>query len=178
MIAAVPLHDAAAIIRLLWRTSRRVRAQTMRREKMAPAYPYDICLLRGSKRAVRQAHGEYLVRPDAGVVAVRSVDHVVQTFAVGAHEACKASFRGFRRGTEAVGLSQNSRERTYDAQGVVPQRIDFDRLADARGHNPITNLGIHPGDLHAGHSGLEQAVGAIDGDTVACSLLVPFDHVR
>src|SRR5262245_60602992 len=114
---------------------------------MTPAYPQDACLLCGSKSTVRKAHGKYLVGPDAGIFAIGSVDHVVQTLAVWAHEARKALFGGVGGSTEAIGLSQNFCERAHDAQGVVPQRIDFDRLADAWRHNPVTNLGIHPGEL-------------------------------
>jgi hypothetical protein len=43
-------------------------------------------------------------------------------------------------------------------KGVVPERIDFDGFANARRHHPIAHLRIHPGQLHAGNSGLEQTI--------------------
>ena len=45
---------------------------------------------------------------------------------------------------------------------VVPERIDLDRLADARRDHPVADLGIHPGQLHAGLAGAQQPVRGID----------------
>ena len=79
----------------------RERAQAERGEKMAPADPHDLRLIVGGERTVRQADGEDLVRPDAGIIAVRAVDHIVQALAVGAHEAREAALCSFRRRAEA-----------------------------------------------------------------------------
>ena len=177
VIAAVALHDAAAIVRMIGGTAGRKRTQAKRGEKLVPAYSHDVLLIGSGKRAVREAYRKYLVGSDAGIIAARAVDHIVQTLAAGTDEARKASSCRPRRRTEAIRLFQYGRKTAHDAQGVVPQRIDFDRLADAWRDHPVTDFRIHPGQLHAGHAGLEQAVGFIDRNAVACSPLMPVDHV-
>src|SRR5687768_10144504 len=42
---------------------------------------------------------------------------------------------------------------------VQPQRLDFDRLADARSNHSISNPRVHPGQLHPGAAGHQQSVG-------------------
>jgi hypothetical protein len=56
-------------------------------------------------------------------------------------------------------LPQPLGEIGHDRQGVVPKRVDLDRLADARRHHPIADLGVHPGELHARFAGMKQPVG-------------------
>src|SRR6516165_12397014 len=106
MIAAVALEHTAAVTRMVGRAARRQRAQPERGEKVTPACPYDPRLIIGGERTVRQADREDLVGPDAGIIAVRAVVHVVQAFAVGAHEAREAALCGIRRGAEKVCLPQ------------------------------------------------------------------------
>src|SRR5215831_18618205 len=125
---------------------------------MASADPHDSRLIVRTERAVRQAHGKDLVGPDAGFVAIGTVNHIEQTFAVRPHKSCEASFYDVRRVAEAVRLAQSSGEISYNAQSVVPQRIDLDRLADAWGDDPVTDLCIHPGHLHARSTSLEQTI--------------------
>src|SRR5215211_5078631 len=122
------------------RAAGRQRAQTVRGEKMATADPHDSRLIVRRERTVGHAGGEDLVRPDAGIVTIRTINYVVQTLAVGAHESCKTSPRDFSRSAEAVWLSQSFGERAHDAQGIVPEWIDFDRLANAWGDHPIADL--------------------------------------
>ncbi len=45
-----------------------------------------------------------------------------------------------------------------DLERVQPQRLDLDRLADPGRHHPVADLGVHPGQLHAGHARGEQTV--------------------
>ncbi len=45
-----------------------------------------------------------------------------------------------------------------NAQRVDPERLHFDRLANARGHDPVADLRIHPRQLHAWHSRAQQTV--------------------
>ena len=53
------------------------------------------------------------------------------------------------------------------AQRVVPQRVDLDRLAAPRRHHPVVDLGVHPGQLVALGALAQQAVGRIDADAEA-----------
>src|ERR1019366_4742705 len=45
-----------------------------------------------------------------------------------------------------------------DLERVEPQRLDLDRLADARRHHPVADFRIHPGELHAGLAGCDESV--------------------
>ena len=58
-----------------------------------------------------------------------------------------------------------------DFEGREPQRLDFDRLADSGGDDPVANFGIHPRQLLAGYAGSQQAV-AITADAVTSSAKV------
>ena len=62
-------------------------------------------------------------------------------------------------------------------QGVVPQGVDLDRLAAPRGHHPVADLGVHPGQLHAGLPRAQEAVGLVLAYAVARPLPVPADDV-
>jgi hypothetical protein len=44
--------------------------------------------------------------------------------------------------------------------------IDFNCFANPGRDNPITNLGIHPGELHPWLAGVEQAIVRVDMDVV------------
>ncbi len=57
------------------------------------------------------------------------------------------------------GIAEGMREVFQDAQGVVPERLDFHGLADAWSDYPVPDLGVHPGQLHAGLACMEQAIG-------------------
>ena len=64
------------------------------------------------------------------------------------------------------------------AQGVVPERVDLDRLAAARRHHPVADLGVHPGELVAFGALAQQAVGGIDADAEARAAQVVLDDVQ
>ena len=49
------------------------------------------------------------------------------------------------------------RELRGNAQRVDPQRLNFYGLADARRHDPVAHLRIHPRQLHTWHPGAQQA---------------------
>src|SRR6185295_8833301 len=46
----------------------------------------------------------------------------------------------------------------HDPERVEPERLDLDRLADARGHDPVTDLCVHPGELHTRFAGGEEPI--------------------
>ena len=144
---------------------------------MAPTGFNDAALIGQGKRTVRQADGKNLVRTDAVVDTIRPVDHVVQALSVGPQKPCEAGPRGGSLGRERVRLAQHHCEVRHDAQRVVPQRVDLHRLADPRGHHPISNLGVHPGELHAVLAGPQQTIRGVHFDTVTRAAPVPGDHV-
>ncbi len=56
-------------------------------------------------------------------------------------------------------VREGAAEAFGDAQRIDPQRLDLDRLADARRDHPVAHLRVHPRQLHAGLAGSEEAVG-------------------
>ena len=99
--------------------------------------------------------GEDLVGPQAASSPVLAVDDVV--------EVAPASYQK-RSLNEARTRSARSRDRVAaarcpaldlepvgeQAQRVVPERVDLDRLAAPRRDDPVADLGVHPGQLIAG----------------------------
>jgi hypothetical protein len=93
-------------------------------------------------------------------------------------------------GKACPGLLQEARRRTRracepprrlrgEAQAAQPKRVDLDRLADPRGHHPVPDLGIHPGQLHPGLAGGEEPIRGIDPDPIsACRHHVIDDGLR
>ncbi len=53
------------------------------------------------------------------------------------------------------------------AQRIVPERVDFDGFAAARGDDPAVHFRIHPGELIALRALAQQAVRGIDADAEA-----------
>src|SRR5205814_10545740 len=60
-------------------------------------------------------------------------------------------------------------------QRVVPQRIDLDRLAASRGHDPVLDAGIHPGERVTLLAARQQAVLRIHPAVVSGPANVPVD---
>ena len=52
----------------------------------------------------------------------------------------------------------------HQAQRVVPERVDLDRLAAARRHDPVVDLRVHPGELITRGALAQQTVAGIDVD--------------
>ena len=65
----------------------------------------------------------------------------------------------------------------HGAERVKPQSLNLDGLAVSRRDDPVTDLGIHPGELNSRIAGLDQPIG-IHLDAVASSPYVPFDNIR
>ena len=63
------------------------------------------------------------------------------------------------------------------AERVVPERVDLDRLAAPRRHHPAVALGVHPGELVALGALAEQAVRRVDADAEARAAQVVVDDV-
>src|SRR3954462_4088567 len=51
-------------------------------------------------------------------------------------------------------------------QRMHPKRLNLNRLADSRRHDPLADFGVHPSELHTGPAAREQAIG-ITADAVA-----------
>src|SRR5215472_7356765 len=115
VITAIAFEDAAAVACMVLRAAGRQRAQPISREKMTSADAHDSRLIVRIERTVRQADGKNLVRPDTGIVAIGTVNHIEQTFAVRPHKSCKTSFYDVRWRAEAIRLGQSSSERAHDA---------------------------------------------------------------
>src|SRR5439155_4522666 len=62
-------------------------------------------------------------------------------------------------------------------QRVVPERIDLHRLAATRRHHPITDFGIHPGELIISLALTEESILRIDMDPKVCAAYMVIDHL-
>src|SRR5689334_5890810 len=103
----------------------------------------------GRQHAVCQADCEDLVRADRRVWR-RTVCHIVQTASVlvpketietPARDRCHVSVTLLTRLVPEL-----AGQILHDAEGVIPERLDFNGLAAARRYDPVTDLGIHPGE--------------------------------
>ena len=90
-----------------------------------------------------------LVRSKRSVVSVLAVDDVVE---IAARRVPKAAIEGsarlVRMGFELFGFRvlRFTQPIRQQVQSVVPKRVDLDRPAAARGHHPIADFRIHPGE--------------------------------
>ena len=106
---------------------------------------------------------EELIRPAERAVAVVAIDHVVEIAAVGHPKtlierlvhAIGARMRSSARRCLAAQRHEPSLEQ---AKRVVPERVDLDRLAAPRRHDPAVDLGVHPRELIAFGALPQQAV--------------------
>ena len=164
----------AAIVANVCRVRRGEAAQAVRGQQVTRANVHDGLLLPRSQRAVWQRHGQQLIGSQSVVVASRPIDHVAAVAARVVPEPGKPGPCAFCQGSVRLGrFPQSAREFSHAAQPVIPQGTDLDRLADARRHDPISHLGVHPGQLHAGLAGIEQTVFLIQVDSIARASLVP-----
>ena len=72
-----------------------------------------------------------------------------------------------------IRLPQQAGKLAHHEQGVVPEGVDFNGFAHAGGDDPVAHFGIHPGELHACFSGVEQAIGGVDLNAVAGAFAMP-----
>ena len=107
-----------------------------------------------------QGEREDLVRPQGRIVARFPIDDVVEVLPVGEPEA---AVEGLARAIrEAVQIGPVALERAIPVRKqpnrVVPERVDLDRLAATRGDDPVTDLGIHPGERQIRGALRQQAI--------------------
>ena len=104
----------------------------------------------------------------AGSSPLRAVDDIVQVAPFGVPEALVEGRVGLLRmlGQALCGLVSLlfAYPAFEQAQGVIPEGIDLDRFAAPRRHHPITDFGIHPGQLIALLPLAQQAILRIDAE--------------
>src|SRR5271169_6777374 len=123
-----------------------------------------------------------LVRPESSIVAVLAIDDIVQ---IAARRMPKAAIEGIARlvriGCEFLGFgvlcfTQPIRQQ---AERVVPERVDLDRLAAARGHHPIADFRIHPGERVTLRTLGEEPVMRVDLDAETGAIeMMPYDVLQ
>src|SRR5437868_5377686 len=84
-----------------------------------------------------------------------------------------------QRGKIAVTLNTGSVVETrgeilHDFQRIEPERLNLNRLSHARGYYTVTDFSVHPGKLHSGFTGMEQAI-LQHANVVAGATQVPID---
>src|SRR3984893_14002226 len=90
-----------------------------------------------------------LVRSESNVVTVLAIDDVVE---IAACRVPKSAIEGIARlvrmGCEHVcfRVPRFAQPIRQQAERIVPEGVDLDRLAAARGHHPIADFRIHPGE--------------------------------
>ena len=97
---------------------------------------------------VFERNRENLVRSKRRVVAVLAIDDVVEIAAGRVPEAAiEGSARLVGVGDELIGFGvlRFAQLIRQQAECIVPERVNLDRFAAARGHHPIADFGIHPG---------------------------------
>ena len=108
-----------------------------------------------------QAHGEDLVWTN-GSIGRSTVDDVIEAPRVLVPENPVEGPAGKRRQAgiflSPFPVAEARCEVFHDAQGVIPERLDLNRLSAARGHHPVANPGVHPGELRARRASIEQTV--------------------
>src|SRR5262245_45488253 len=113
------------------------------------AFPVDECHR-------ESANGENLIRPETVVSCawdMIDVDHVGETPELLNPEAFDET-----RTASLEDVSPARFQPRGSAEGVQPERLDFDRLSDAWGNHTVADARVHPGELHAGDAGRQQAV--------------------
>src|SRR5262249_28454763 len=128
---------------------------------------------------IGQTDSEELVRPN-GAIALSTVDDIIETVGRLIPEqavktgvcTCSHGAIALLAGAIVICLVQG----LHNAQGVVPQRLNFHGLAIAWGYHPVTDSGIHPGKLHARFSSCEQTV-RVYFDAVTRPTHMPGDDV-
>jgi len=111
---------------------------------------------------------------------LRSVDDVVQVAALFVPEALlKCRYGSLPISLALIGvrcLAEQTGEGFSDTQGVHPQGLNLYRFAMPRCDNPVTDLGIHPGQLGAGNSPGDQAV-FIHSNPVTCAVPIAIENL-
>src|SRR2546426_5461145 len=108
---------------------------------------------------MRQAYCEYLIRTDTSV-RWSAVNNVIQIAALLIpQQAIEAPFRESNHAVVSLPrgfITQTSSNVLHNANRVVPERLNFHRLAASWRNNPLANLRVHPGQLHAWLARVEQ----------------------
>src|SRR5581483_6587868 len=96
----------------------------------------------------------------------RTVNHVIQITAIcEPKRICECALDSLRTGT-VVSCRRSVIKITgplgHLAEREVPQRVDLDSLSGTRRDDPVTDLGVHPGQLDTGFSSPEQTISGID----------------
>src|ERR687897_2749782 len=132
------------VVGMAWRQ----RTQANRRQQPIPDDIHDGRPAGLFEHRMLERYRQQLIRPAGRVVSGLAVHDVVQVAACLVPEAAierLATALGQRRdrqgGLVAFFLAQPSLQQP---KRVVPERIDFDGLASARGHDPAVDLRIHP----------------------------------
>src|SRR5947209_5707469 len=128
-----------------------------------------------------QRDGQQLVRSAGGVVAFLSIDYVVEVASFGIPETRVERLpRSLCLSRQAIcrsGSKLRPEPVSHEAQRVIPQCVDLHRLAPPGRHDPVANLGIHPGELIAWLSLPEQTVRWINANAEASAAQVEFDDL-
>ena len=182
VIYGVAPFRAAGITTAIGGVARTQRAQAKRCPQLTQADIDDRAALRRGQQWVTEGNGKDLIRTQAGVIlSIGRVDDVVE-IAAGCIpetpiELLGVGIRAVAVVTRHCRFVETLSEAGHDAQRMLPQRIDLDRLADARRDDLGADLGVHPGQLHPIDAGLQQPVLWINLDVVARAAFVPRDDV-
>src|SRR3974390_608448 len=124
---------------------------------------------------MRQADGEYLIGTN-GYIRRRTVGYVIKASRLAVPEQTVEAPTGHRRHVAITLLTcciiKPLRQIFHNAKCVVPESLNLHGFASARSHDPVANLGIHPGKLHPLLARRKQAAG-IYFDSVPSAASVP-----
>ena len=157
MIDSVSRRRITFIARGITGLAGRERPQSDRCQEM----PLDCIDNSPSAFAVYERHrestdGENLIGPESVVSCARDVihvDHVGEASELLIPEAFDKS-----RATSLENVAPARFQPRGCAEGVQPERLDFDRFSDARCDHTVAHPRVHPGELHARDASRQQAV--------------------
>src|SRR5439155_3074102 len=156
VVRPIALADATLIPRCVALRAGCQRPQTERGPELPLDGVDDLAGALALQEGVRQASdGEDLVGAQGGIEPagyVIGIDYVVEAAGRGVPEAA-------REALHALGVERRvaRREALRDAESIEPERLDLHRLPDPRGHDPVADLRVHPGELHPRLAGGEAA---------------------
>src|SRR5262249_41999605 len=130
---------------------------------------------------MRQRDREQLIRSNRVIVTVLAVHYIEQRTAAVVPEtrierfanpvgATTVAFRTFL-------IPSLVHPFLHEAQCVVPKSVDLNGLAAPRCDDQIAHLCVHPGQLVSGRALYEEAIGGIDSDAEASTVLVQIDDL-
>ena len=130
-----------------------------------------LCFSLGQRRKGK-TYGIHLVGPDTAIRQLSRTDYVMQV-TIRVHKLLSEFVPKIFGVLDIMGdrKTQLLTKINIDAKGIVPQGIDFDRTPHSWRHNMALHFSIHPRELYARLSPIQQSFRS-DMNSISCSFAV------